>query len=335
MYRYQYKMSILNLSYNQLGSHLVVGTDNGYIVYSLTPNIEKKMHVEKEGGVGLVKMLYRTNCLLLVGGGVNPFAPVTKVILWDDYRKSNIIEFDLKKPIRNAFIDNDNIIVIVLQKEIFLFKFEGSLISTRSTYSNDNGLCNITVDNSNKATIVTLGMKKGEVAIWRPHQDSCKCIQAHSSNIEAIAINKDATMIATGSEIGTIIRVFNTETCKQIYEFRRGTKSAKIYNITFNKDSTILACCSSNGTIHIFELYKDINTTKNTSSSLVGLKDYVSYFGSQWGFKQIYIDSTAKMICSFDENNVLHISCIDGKYYRISGPNFDVIKQSNLHIDTK
>ncbi len=327
-------MSILNLSYNQLGSHLAVGTDNGYTVYSLTPNIEKKMYVEKGGGVGLVKMLYKTNLSLLVGGGATPFCPPTKVVLWDDFKKMSLIEFDLKQAIRNIFIDNEKIVVIILQKEIFLFNFEGLLTSSRSTYSNDNGICALTVNN-NKATIVTLGMKKGEVAVWKPHQDSCKCIQAHNSNIEAVAINKDGTYIATGSETGTVIRVFNTETTKQVYEFRRGTKSAKIYSLAFNKDSNILACCSNNGTIHIFELYKDVNSTKNTLSYLSGLKDYLSYFGSQWGFKQVYIDSTAKMLCCFDENNVLHIAVTDGKYYRISGPNFDVVKESKLHIDAK
>jgi WD40 repeat protein len=328
-------MSILNISYNQPGSHLAVGSETGYTVYSLTPNIEKKLFVEKGGGVGLVKMLQRTNLSLLVGGGANPFSPPTKVVLWDDFKKVALIEFDLKQAVKNIFIDNEKIILIVLQKEVFMFNFDGLLTSSRPTYSNDNGICTIIMnDKTNKATIATLGMKKGEVVVWQPHHDICKTIQAHNSNVEAIALNKDSSLLATASETGTIIKVFFVETNKS-YELRRGTKSAKIYSLAFSKDSNLLACCSNNGTVHIFDVYKEIEKSKNTTSNLWALKDYFKYFGSQWAFKQIAIDSTAKMICTFDANDVLHVTCMDGKYYRISGQNYDVVKQSNLHIDAK
>lgn len=328
-------MSILNMSFNQLLSHLVVCTNEGYIIYSLSPTLEKKICVKKNGGVGIVKMFYRSNLCLLVGGGERPFKPRDVVTLWDDNLKSDQIEISFQKQIENILIDHERTIIIVLQKEILVFNFDGTLINSKQTFNNDKGLCAISV-NDGKQIIVTLGTKKGEIAIWKINQDIYKTIQAHQSNIDVIAINKQGTLVATASETGTLIKIFNVDTGKQLYEFRRGTTNAKIYDICFNTTSTMLACCSSNGTIHIFELYKDIKESKNVQSTLAGFKDYLpQYFSSQWSFKQIYINSTDKMICGFDDNNILHICCIDGKYYKISGKQYDIIKQSDLCIDNK
>jgi WD40 repeat protein len=122
------------------------------------------------------------------------------------------------------------------------------------------------------------------------------------------------------------------------YELRRGSQSATIYDICFNQDSTLLVAYSSNGTVHIFELYSDINNTKNTRSILSGFKDYLpKWVDSQWGFKQINTNNTTKAVCVFDENNDVHIATYDGSYYRINGRNkeFVTITQGSLHINNK
>ena len=338
-------MSILSLSFNQSISHLVACSENGYVIYELSPkknetdnkktDIEKKKSVDKGGGVGLMKMFHTSNICLLVGGGINPFKPKDTVVMRDDYKNSDIMEIDLQKPIKNILIDDVKTIVCVLQKELLVFNFDGKLQYTKPTYSNDRGLCCLHVKEG-KQMIATLGMKKGEVAIWNINQESYKVIQAHNSNIEIISMNQQGTLLGTASETGTLIKIFNIASGKQLYEFRRGSTSAKIYDICFNKDSTIITCCSSNGTVHIFELYKDEKETKNAQSYLSGFKEYLpSYFGSQWGFKQISIPSTDRMICGFDSNNTLHIASLDGKYYKLCGPNFDNLKQSELHVNSK
>ena len=152
---------------------------------------------------------------------------------------------------------------------------------------------------------------------------------------EALAINSDGKFVATASETGTLIRVFSLESLDLIYEFRRGSQQANIYDISFNMDSTMLACCSNNGTVHFFQLYKNPNTNRNTKSMLSGLKDYLpQYFSSEWSFKQVFLGYIDKSISSFDSMGNLHIVSYDGTYNRISFKTEDsepTIYRNNLH----
>lgn len=54
-------------------------------------------------------------------------------------------------------------------------------------------------------------------------------IQAHKNELSCIAINQQGTRIATASEQGTLIRVWDTSTRSQLVELRRGTDPASIH----------------------------------------------------------------------------------------------------------
>ena len=67
-------------------------------------------------------------------------------------------------------------------------------------------------------------------------------IMAHKSNIRFMVLSQDGQFIATCSEKGTLIRIYNTNTKKLIKELRRGTDEATINWLCFNKDNTKLLC---------------------------------------------------------------------------------------------
>ena len=79
-------------------------------------------------------------------------------------------------------------------------------------------------------------------------------IQAHKSPLAHIAINSTGTLLATASDKGTVIRIFTIPSAEKLYQFRRGTREAKIYSISFNAVSTLLAVSSATDTVHIFRL---------------------------------------------------------------------------------
>jgi len=96
-------------------------------------------------------------------------------------------------------------------------------------------------------------------------------IRAHKAPISALALNSTGTLLATASEKGTVIRVWGVPGAEKLYQFRRGTREARIYSLNFNVVSTLLAVSSAHDTVHIFKLGSgrsaNNNNTSNTSSS--------------------------------------------------------------------
>lgn len=79
-------------------------------------------------------------------------------------------------------------------------------------------------------------------------------IEAHKGEIASLALSLDGSLLATASEKGTIIRVFNVESGVKIGQFRRGTYPTKIHSMCFSEDNQFLAVTCSTKTIHIFKV---------------------------------------------------------------------------------
>ena len=188
-------MNILNLSFNNNISLLTCGIDDGFIIYKLYP-IQKHIQTSTGGGVGIVKILDKSNLLLLIGGGEKPFKKNNKISIWDIEKKEYNLEIDTKEEIKNAYLlrDKENIssIIIVSKNKIRMFNQYAVLVNSKDTYDNNDGLCGI----SNNV-IVTLGLKIGEIAIWDVNKDEYNTIQAHKKEISAIAIDKTGTLVAS------------------------------------------------------------------------------------------------------------------------------------------
>ncbi len=184
---------------------------------------------------------------------------------------------------------------------------------------------------------VTLGIKKGEVGVWSLTSDKHSSIQAHENNIVALAINNDGSLIATASESGTNIKVYSTESGNLLYQLRRGTSSAEIYDMCFDNYSKQLACISNKGTVHIWDLTQNDDSTTNKKSMLSPIGGVVSYFDSVWSREKITLGDTSRMICSFDDDDTLHVATYDGNYFKISGTDgkYDQVKRTALYINQK
>ncbi|CCD26534.1 phosphoinositide binding protein ATG18 NDAI_0H03610 [Naumovozyma dairenensis CBS 421] len=150
----------------------------------------------------------------------------------------------------------------------------------------DNGSTNTinTVDEEDESASKDGVLKNGDIIIF--NMDSLQptmVIEAHRGQIASLAFNFSGTLLATASDKGTIIRVFNVETGVKLYQFRRGTYPTKIYSMCFSDDDTFLAVTSSSKTVHIFKLYKsmDITSKSGTSDEAIGAdgNDYDSNFG--------------------------------------------------------
>ena len=70
-------------------------------------------------------------------------------------------------------------------------------------------------------------------------------IPAHDTEVGAIAVNPDGTLIASASERGHIIKIYSTDAGEVVQELKRGNSKADIESILFHPHQYILACTSS------------------------------------------------------------------------------------------
>jgi WD40 repeat protein len=143
---------------------------------------------------------------------------------------------------------------VVLEYKIYVYNFADlKLVDHIETTANPKGLCALCPYASN-TVLVCPGLQKGHVRVELYDIKKTTMITAHETALACFALNYDGTKLATASEKGTLVRIFDTTSGQPLQEVRRGADRADIYSICFNSNSQWLAVSSDKGTIHIFSL---------------------------------------------------------------------------------
>jgi WD40 repeat protein len=85
-----------------------------------------------------------------------------------------------------------------------------------------------------------------------PNKHPVSIIAAHTSRLTTLAVPPSGSLLATTSEAGTLVRVWNARSGRLVRELRRGTDKAEIYGVAFRPDERELAVWSDKGTVHVF-----------------------------------------------------------------------------------
>lgn len=232
-----------------------------------------------------MEMLFKCNILAFVGGGPDPLYPRNKVMMWDDFklrvfpfffpffffflfsslffssrrhlhpkRAKCFAELEFRSEVLNVRLRRDKIAVVVL-KMVYVYNFADlSLLSKHDTNTNPTGLCALSADHNN-TVLACPGVKPGHVRIDLFDINKSHVIAAHTGELTQLVLNAEGTLLATASEKGTLIRVWDTTTGVKVREFRRGTVSATIYSVAFSRNSKYLVVGSDKGTVHVYALY--------------------------------------------------------------------------------
>ena len=315
---------ILCISFNQDGSNFAIGTESGFSIYSSYP-LKLAARRKMDGGIGIIEMVNRSNILALVGGGSNPNFARNKVILFDDSQAKVITEIIVIYDVLNVKLKRTKIFIIG-ENQINVFAFSNNYlkIDTVNTYQNKSGIIGISSESTSniicypsamgEVTIKNYDIKKGE-------NFETKIIKAHQSEIVALTMNNDGSLLASARKQGTIIRIYQTKDGALIQELRRGSKISDIYSLVFNYNSKYLACSSSAGTVHIFVVKNEQNEVQNQKSvfgyiaNFIGFKN--DYLNSEWSFAQYHLELKERSVIAFNNLNLKNIIVItlDGKYY--------------------
>lgn len=320
--------SMLYVNFNQDGSCFAVGTQTGFRIINSYP-FKNNFYRDMNGGIGVIEMLNRSNILALIGGGKSPRYSSNKLVLWDDHKAKEISEMRFMSHVRNVKMKRDKIFVVCDEK-IYVFNFNTlELLDTLETSNNPKGIISISVKGN---TIVAYPEKGnlGNVVIKDYDKQNEITINAHKGPINCLQLNSDGSLLATASNKGTLIRLYDATNGNLLQELRRGAENADIFSIAFDESNKFLAVSSDRKTIHIFSISKEnkIERTENNEEGVANKKSVFgkivnifgmnkNYFNSEWSFAQFKVNSP-KSICAFGPDNTIIVVSNDGKYYQAS-----------------
>ena len=332
-------------------------------------------------------MLFRTNYLVLVGGGKEPKWPLNKVILWDDMKQRAVTELEFRSEVLGVRLRRDSLIVVLLNK-VFVYSLSAQpkVLLVVETGNNRRGLCCVSSMRDATPWMIVPGRQPGHVQVvdltltlarvrvksttvqatastesrrtsmtslehrasienadlhenvygtspgdsskttFIPSQTSI--IAAHTTSLACMSISDDGSLLATASDKGTLIRVFDISSGRLRNELRRGADRAEIFSMAFSLsihgDPRRLVVASDKGTVHVFNLDEtpsmdsssvdklarpdtsgsngsnpitetaSLGSNRTSSLSFIG-NLLPKYFSSEWSFAHARLPGTLSM----------------------------------------
>ncbi|KAH7727251.1 WD repeat domainX-linked 1 [Aphelenchoides avenae] len=227
--------TIRHIVFNSEQNIFAVATDDGVRIFNCHPLVEiVNLKADVVGSVRLVALLERTNIIAVVSGEPRQkFSPNT-VMLWDCKKQKFVVEITVDSPVLNVLL-SFNRMVIVQHHTVSVFSMRTfEWIRNEESGPNPHGVAALSPD-PKMEFLVFPGSKMGSIQLVNLQNASQfrssapSTIFAHESSVVKVVLNNQASKVATGSEQGTLVRVFDTRTKVRLMEFRRGSDSANLY----------------------------------------------------------------------------------------------------------
>ncbi|EIN08716.1 WD40 repeat-like protein [Punctularia strigosozonata HHB-11173 SS5] len=309
--------NMLFANFNQDFTCISVGTKKGYSITNCDPF--GRVYTMNDGARGIVEMLFCTSLIALVGAADQPQSSPRKLQIVNTKRQSMICELLFPSSILAVKL-NRKTLVIVLESEIYIYDISNMrLLHVIETTPNPEAIVALSPSAENSylaypspvpsptTPLTTSGpspapntQQSGDVLLFSTRSLTvANVIQAHKAPISFLALNSSGTLLATASDKGTVIRVWSVPGAEKLYQFRRGTREAKIYSMNFNVVGTLLAVSSAHDTVHIFKLGGPQKSSKEAAkggtspSSPEGSVDSRDAGGLEGGY-EAFIDGKKK-----------------------------------------
>lgn len=311
-----YSDKLLYTAFNQTGDCVIFTNRIGFYVYKIEP-FKKIISRKIDGGVSIAKMLYKSNIITFVGNVVKGLYPNNKLIIWDDNKVEVIGEISFKQPILDIHLSKD-MIVVILETKVFLYNFKHlSIIKVIDTCLNPRGLCSVLFGEHSLIALPDIDIGKINIVDYK--NNTTNIIEAHTSELCLFTMDSSGRYIATSSVKGTLIRIYNVETCHLVKEYRRGNTQSNIVDIAFSTDLRYMLCGSEKGTIHVFNIMLHDEKTEEFSYLRTFLPHY---FNMEYSTVKFYINDVVTHSLFVLDNRLISIGS-NGCYYHLT---FDIEK---------
>ncbi|CAL4142180.1 unnamed protein product [Meganyctiphanes norvegica] len=266
---------VFSVNFNQDYSSLGVGTKTGYKLFSLN-SVDKVEQIcdNVNEDTCIVERLFSSSLVAVVS-----LSSPRKLKVCHFKKNSEICNYSYPNTILAVKLNRARL-VVCLEESLYIHNIRDMKVlhTIRDTPPNPTGLCALSVSNDNCYLAYPGSNSIGQVQIFDAHNLQAKTmIPAHDSPLAAIAFNSSGTKLATASEKGTVIRVFNVGDGARLHELRRGMKRcATIYSLAFSPDSLFLISSSNTETVHVFKLEEVKDTQRVVVEDQAGLMGWMS-----------------------------------------------------------
>jgi autophagy-related protein 18 len=262
--------SLEYFNFNQDRSLLLVGSMNGFSIYRTSPiqliHHEGSLYADI-GCFGVVEMYENSRLLALVGATEQPSFNPRRLTIWNVEKRSVMCETSLASPILRVCFNSLRIVALTVTA-IYIYDINTMRAQhVIHTAPNPKGLVALSSVVENCLLLYPISHEVGLVCVYDCFtMRSLGDVEAHKSPLAAVALSYDATMMATASEKGTVIRVFGLPAGQKVYSFKRGICYVEVCDLSFAADGSMLLLCASSGTIHIFRLAQPVQSSMMWSS---------------------------------------------------------------------
>lgn len=205
------------------------------------------------------------------------------VYVFDMDSDSVVSNIDLRSyEVIGFFFSNHKIFIRSISKDvekIFMFELSEKMIQQEATFDafkdedEDSTALNC-ASVSEGGALALRYIKIGCVIYYPDVNDSSKSkiIECHKGKIQCVALSPDGKWLATCSDKGTLIRVWDMEKAMESSNpepsqiLRRGSYASLIYSLSFSADGRFLIASSDSATVHIFYIHKAGEQSKNSKS---------------------------------------------------------------------
>jgi len=368
---------VLYVGFNQDSSCFVVGTATGFRIFNTDPfRLVRTRTIPHCGGLGLVCMLWRCNAMALCGAGNDTAAaPAQKsgkrrerprfcprrVMVWDDKKETFLADMEFPDTVKCIHMTK-HAMVVAVEKRIYVHRLKDlELTDHIETLQVHAGLVSVSTQSvgpDDQMAVTCPGMQSGKllVAFYRGMGERTRStvINAHESTVTILSLSPDGSLVATASEKGTIIRVFDTDKGMDLYRFRRGADRAEIYCIAWSATMEYIAATSDKSTIHVFHVAgneagspsfaqgqepdeqpptqpserpvsvasahepSEMNVNRKSKAGFMATL-MPKYFASQWSFAKFRVPDY-RCICAFspEDPSCIIALCAHGQYFKAS-----------------
>ena len=302
-------------------------------------------------------MLNKSNILALVGGGLIPKFSKNKINIYDAHQELIISQIRFNSYITYVKLRKDSIIGFIKNKIYIINLNTLETIDIIDIDPINKPICGIS--KSNDALLIAFPQKniKGNIEIRKYNISLIKnkndnlTINAHESSIIFITINNEGTLLASGSEKGDYLRIFNTSNGDLLAELKREKKS-KIVSMSFEIKCEMIGYISDVGKAYIYditELKKEINNNgednkkknnKNEYNKIENLnKIHEKHKIKEKPFSKFEVKEMKNLIGFMEPRSIIILN-MEGKFYRASynvkpGKKCLLVEESFLKIVNK